>query len=353
MTVSARSGVPTRRGDPVRTSFSVSVPLGREGTPGAMQLDATIAAWVFAPDNLPQGRDVSIWYLAIPGATYRGLAYYDRQVEGYAPEEFSLARFLARNGIGLVVIDTLGTGASELAVNGELITRFVVAEVNSQVLEEMRERLLAGMLVPGLAPVAEEALFLGGVGHSMGAYQLTQLAALLEDRGTPLDATVFVGWLHGAVDYARVGLDADALFAEMVAENGYYRIPRAVMRPVFYGPDPTVPAALIEADERDALLFPKGLLDEAMVPGIVAREAGTISSPVLYVVASHDFCPNAQGDAPVYGLTRLFTAYTQPQAAHCNFESSRTEYWQVVAGWSRMVAIPGHPFSLQPSGNIV
>src|ERR1700736_4615387 len=126
MTVSARPGVSTERGDPVRTSFSVSVPLG-QGTPGAMQLDATIAAWVFAPDSFPEGRAVSIWYLGIPGATYRGLAYYDRQVEGYVPGEFSMARFLARNGVGLVVIDTLGTGASEVDVNGELINRFVTA----------------------------------------------------------------------------------------------------------------------------------------------------------------------------------------------------------------------------------
>lgn len=352
MTVSARPGVSTKRGDPVRTSFSVSVSLG-QGTPGAMQLDATIAAWVFAPDSLPDGGTVSLWYLGIPGASYRGLSYYDRQVEGYAPDEFSMARFLARNGVGLVVIDTLGTGASEVAVPGELIDRFVIAEVNSQVLQQIRDRLLAGMLAPGQAPVAEEALFLGAIGHSMGAFQLTQCCALLEERGTPLDAAIFVGWLHGAIDYARLGLDADAIFAEMVAENGYYRIPRVEMRPAFYGPDPTVPAALIEADERDAVGYPKGLFDEGVIQGIVAREAGTISSPVLYVVAAHDFCPDAQGDAPVYHSTRLFTAYTQPEAAHCNFEPSRREYWQVVLGWSRMVAIAGHPFLLPPSGNIV
>jgi len=72
--------------------------------------------------------------------------------------------------------------------------------------------------------------------------------------------------------------------------------------------------------------FPKGLMDEGLIPGIVAREAGTLSCPVLYVAAAHDLCANAQAEGGVFGCTRLFTAYTQPDAAHCNFEGSRSEF---------------------------
>ena len=333
----------THRGNPVRISFRVTVPLAH-GTPAETALDATIAAWVFAPYNVPGEGAASMWYLAIPGATYRGLSYFDRQVEGYAAEEFSIARFLARHGIGLVVIDTLGTGESEGEVDGGLITRFVTAGANAQVLHHLRERLLAGMLVPGLAPVPEDTLFLGAFGHSMGAFQLAQLAALLEDRGTPLDAAIFAGWSHGPVDYARLRLDADAISTGMVGENGYLTIPFAAMRTIFYGPSPTVPEALIEADERDAVVIPKGLLDEVLIPGIVAREAGSIRCPVLHVLAAHDLGTSAQSEGQTYASTRLFTAYTQPQAAHCNFESSRRAFWQVLADWSRMVAVSGHPF---------
>ena len=331
----------SQQGNPVRTSFPVTVTLA-EGTPVETTLDATIAAWVFTPNQVGAENTSGIWLLGIPGATYRGLAYFDRQVTGYPAQEFSIARYLARQGIGLVVIDTLSTGESGVEVNGELITRFVTAEANAQVLDLMRERLTVGMLAPGLEAVPEDALFLGAYGHSMGAFQLSQLAALLEDRGTPLDAAIFAGWSHGPFDYARLQMDADAIFAGMVATNGYYAVPRALMRPVFYGPNPTVPAALIEEDEWDAIPFPKGLMDEGVVPGIVAREAGTLSCPVLYVAAAHDFCANAQAEGSVFHCTRLFTAYTQSAAAHCNFEESRHEYWCMVAGWLRMVAACRH-----------
>jgi len=326
----------------------VTVTLQR-GTSAEATLEATIEAWVFAPYKVPGPSRAALWYLGIPGATYRGLSYFDRQVDGYDPEEFSIARFLAKQGIGLVVIDTLATGASNVEVSGELITRFVTTEANAQVLEQMCDRLATGLLVPGLDAVPEEDLFLGAYGHSMGAFQLTQLSALLEERGTQLDAAIFAGWSHQDFDFARIQLDMNALFAEMVVDNGYLTIPRRVMRPVFYGPQPSVPAALIEADERDAIAFPKGLLDEGMVPGVVAREAGTLSCPILYVAASHDFCPNAQAEGGVFRSTRLFTAYTQPAAAHCNFEDSRLEYWRTVAGWTWMVAALRHPLALLPA----
>jgi len=338
MTVFASRDTSPRRGAPVRTDFHVVVAL-TQGTQASTTLDATIAAWVFAPLTPPAPGEVAIWFLGIPGATYSGPSYFDRQVPGYAPDTFSIARFLARNGIGLVVIDTLGTGESAVEVDGELITRFVTAEANAQVLAQVRERLTAGMLVPGLDAVPEEALFLGAYGHSMGAFQLTQLAALLEDRDTPLDAAIFAGWSHGPFDYARLGLDESTLFAQMAFEKGYLHTPRAVMRPMFYGS--SVPPELIEADERDTVAFPKGLFDEGLIPGIVAREAGTLSCPVLYVAAAHDLCANAQAEGGVFGCARLFTAYTQPGAAHCNFDSTRREYWQVVVGWSRMVAALG------------
>jgi hypothetical protein len=311
-------------------------------------LEATIAAWVFAPYKAQGDSPLALWYLGIPGASYRGLSYFDRQVEGYDPEEFSIARFLAKEGIGLVVIDTLGTGASKVEVNGELIIRDVTAEANAQVLDQMRARLLAGTLVADLDAVPEEALFLGAYGHSMGAFQLAQLAALLEERGTPLDAAIFAGWSHEAFDFARIQMDVEAVFAETVVDNGYLTFPRRLTRAVFYGPQPSVPPALIEADERDSIPFPKGLMDEGMMPGVVAKQAGLISSPVLYVAAAHDFSPNAQAEGGFFRSTRLFTAYTQPEAAHCNFEASRQEYWRVVAGWSGLVAAHMRPLAQSP-----
>jgi pimeloyl-ACP methyl ester carboxylesterase len=344
---SLRSNVTTQPIDPVRTSFEVVVTLA-QGTPRETTHKASIAGWVFVPQIVAEEGAVSLWYLGIPGATYRGLSYFDCQVEGYPADAFSIARFLASQGIGLVVIDTLGTGESEIEANGELITRFVTAEANAQVLSQIRERLLAGMLVPELDAVPEDALFLGGFGHSMGAFQLTQLALLLQERGAPLDAAIFAGWGHSMPDYARVGIDAKGLIAVLTEQNGYYVIPRPLLRVMFYGPRPSVPAKLIEIDERDATVFPKGLLDEGLIPGIVAQEAGHLQCPVLTVLASYDFFPSAQQQGVFYRSTRLFTAFTQAHAAHCNFEDSRHEYWRAIVGWTRMVAALRNTFHLLP-----
>src|SRR5207237_4088807 len=115
-------------------------------------------------------------------------------------------------------------------------------EANAQVLSQIRERLLAGMLVQELDAVPEDALFLGGFGHSMGAFQLTQLALLLQERGTPLDAAIFAGWGHSMPDYGRVGIDVKGLIAVLTEQNGYYVIPRPLLRVMFYGHQPSVPA---------------------------------------------------------------------------------------------------------------
>ena len=350
-TSSPHSNVSTQPIGPVRTAFEVAISIAQE-TPRAKTLRASIAAWIFPPRNVPAERTVALWYLGIPGATYRGLSYFDRQVSGFAPEEFSIARYMAKQGIGLVVIDTLGTGESKAEADGELITRHVTAEANAQVLYELRKRLTTGTLVAGLDAVAEDALFLGGFGHSMGAFQLTQLAALLENRGAPLDAAIFAGWSHGQWDYERIGMDPAAALAEMAETNGYYAGGRHLMRMFFYGPQPSVPRELIEVDEQDATTFPKGLLLEGLTPGIVAQEAGALRCPILHVLAAHDLGTSAQSEGHIYTSSRLFTAYTQPQAAHCNFESSRHQYWRTIAAWTRMVGALRYPFHPPPSEGV-
>lgn len=58
-----------------------------------------------------------------------------------------------------------------------VITRFVTVETNAQILQQRGARRAAELLVPGLDPYLKMR-FLGAFGHSMGAFQLTQLAAL-------------------------------------------------------------------------------------------------------------------------------------------------------------------------------
>ena len=93
-----------------------------------------IAGWAFPPYNhdLPP----AVWLLAIPGVTYTAASYYDRQVPGHAPHAYSMARHVAAQGIGSILIDNLGTGESYYAESDKL-TPAIFAEVYHKVAQNL------------------------------------------------------------------------------------------------------------------------------------------------------------------------------------------------------------------------
>jgi pimeloyl-ACP methyl ester carboxylesterase len=298
-----------------------------------------IAVWVFPPS--PESISPLFppqWLLCIPGGTYRGLAYFDRQVPGSSPFAYSMARVLAAQGIGSAVIDNLGTGDSPVpaSISGWQLTRHVYADAYRQLVSQMRERLANGTLISGLAPVDERRLFVVGVGHSMGGILATQLQASYE----ACDALCLLGWatLTMSDQEALVDLDANALAAAVTSTGYLPREIRSALHAFFYSP--SVPAALIEADKQEAVLVPAGLL-ECLQPRFLREEAAHIRCPLFLGFASNcDVTAEPQGEVAAYPAARSITLFVQQHAHHCaNFEPTRFDLWDEIASWVRLKAI--------------
>jgi len=312
---------------------------------------AAIAAWAFAPENVSDLLP-PLWLLCIPGGSYRGLAYYDRQVPGSAPAIYSMARTLASHGVGLVVIDNLGTGASRVESDGTRLTRAVFADAYAQLVTQLRERLAHGTLVAGLAPVDEDRLFLAGVGHSLGAALLIQTMA---DHPC-LDAAVLLGW-PVRPDTATPQTVAPCIVAvqqcwrsEREAGYGTLSPARDHLAPFFYGPD--LPRALVEQDVADAVGVPAAWAD-FLRPGAFAEEAARLSYPLFVGFAGVDtLTPHAEVAA--YPSTTSLTLVVQPDAPHCaTFAHGRHALWQEIASFVRAQAtgrwpLPDEAAATQP-----
>lgn len=305
------------------TSTVFEVPLEGSG-------EARIAAWVFAPPYVSEVFP-SPWVLAIPGGSYRGLAYYDRQIPGYVETAFSMARYLALEGIGVVVVDNPGTGASHAPVEGNAITRYVCAEVYRQLAAQMRERLTDGTLLPNMPPVSASNLWLAGMGHSMGGYLLTQV----QGQYAPFEAAILLGWTNIARgDLLNIpATDMQTLFS---TQDGMVYF-RSIMRPFFYSS--CVPQALIDIDEADATVIPAGLVD-VVHTGIVADMAAQIRTPVYLGFGEVDMSSAPCAEPAAYPLASSISLFVLPEASHCaNFSVNRFTLWEDIAVWCQLRAM--------------
>lgn len=301
--------------------------------------DVAIAVWVVPPLNVSELLP-TMWILCFPGATYRGLAYYDRQVPGYTDWTWSMARFLAQQGIGSVILDNVGTGESRVALPGERITCQFVADVYRQVVAQVRERLLTGTLFPGSGPASR--LWLAGVGHSLGGFLLVQTQSQCE---ACFDGLAVLGWgYHPANSLPDTGVEPEALIHGWVqrAQNGYVLDVRSLLRPFLYSSE--VPEVLIRADEDDATVVPLGLLMDVMQPGGRSEQsqspAGRIHCPVYLGYGETDVVPNPRIEPAAFSAAVSITLFIQEGAAHCtNFAEGRFTLWHDLAGWCRLRAV--------------
>jgi pimeloyl-ACP methyl ester carboxylesterase len=317
----------TAQGEPLACHVPIPLPVPL--------CEAHIAAWVFPPRNMSE-RLPSMWLVCLPGSTYTGLGYFDRQVPGYMPFAYSMARWIAGQGIGCIVIDHLGTGASRLEVDGTTLTRTVLVDAYRHLIELLRHRLIIGTLADGIAPIADERLLLVGVGHSLGGLLLTQL----QGKYASFDALAVLGYAHlnETVEIAGADLQAGKVLAEEVARthDGYLtpREARQSLQAFFYAPD--VPQALREADAADATVFPMGLVD-TMLPGIVAAQAARITCPIfLSFGEACDFTMTPRRECEAYPKASSITLLLVSGGAHCtNFAAARFALWQQLAMWCR------------------
>lgn len=326
----------------------VMVPLN--GEDGAIR----IAVWA-APPLYPSEVLPPMWLLCFPGATYRGLAYYDRQVAGATQWTWSMVRFLAQQGIGSLIVDTIGTGESCGVLSGEQITRQVAVNAYDHLVKELRDRLTSGTLVEGLAAVDSQRLWLAGVGHSLGGFLLVQTQSQWES----FDALAVLGWgYHPANPLPDTGVESEALVHGWMqrAHNGFVSDLRLLLHPFLYSPD--VPEELREADEADATVMPLGLLMSVMQQEGWREQASRISCPVYLGFAQTDVVNNPRIEPAAYSAATSITLFIQEGAAHCaNFAQSRFTLWSDLAGWCRLRAVQdkgsgAFPFVITSSRNI-
>lgn len=304
-----------------------------------------IAAWVFPPENVSP-LFPSQWLLCIPGLTYRGLAYFDRQVAGHPSLTYSMARWLALQGIGSIVIDNLGTGESDVpaSISGLSLNRRVYLDAYKQLVIRIRERLICGTLLEGLAPADPNRLFLVGVGHGIGGL----LATALQAGSDVCDALCLLGWSPLTIPQLPADLDTQTL-ATTLTPSGYLppeRL-RSALRPFLYSP--TVSEALMKADEQDATVVPAGLL-KSWLSGERREEAARLTCPLLLGFAMVDMTQTPHGEAAAYPSACSMTLFVQLHAHHCaNFARTRFELWDEVAAWVRLRSVQATSDAL-PSG---
>jgi pimeloyl-ACP methyl ester carboxylesterase len=113
----------------------------------------------------------------------------------------------------------------------------------------------------------------------------------------------------------------------------------------------TRPAIIVESDIaslpfRQGEDLPKWGIDAApqpcavdmMVPGVVAREAASITCPILIAQGVRDLVPDPRSEPSAYTSATDITVLVQPRMAHMhNFAPTRREFWRRIHDWGSSV----------------
>jgi hypothetical protein len=305
------------RRTPVRRDFEVDV----AGIPGA-----SIAARCFAPEPALAARlPTPLWVFAIPGSG-ADWHYFDLEFPGREDEGYSWAAYLGARGIGLVAIDNLGIGDSVFPADGSLLTLEVLAEATHHATQQVRAGLLAGTLVPGVAPI--DGLYLCGAGHSGGG----GMSIVQQGTFRSFDALSVFGMpaddmeIHGGHDGVRseFGINDRGLL---------YRVPSERFSPAARarGYLDDVPEDVVYA--RDPLPFPQSF-PSVMKRGTLLPYAQQITCPVFVGMGEVDYVGSPFEEPSRYARAEDVTVYVQPGSAHWHFVSSRRhEFWVAHHNW--------------------
>ncbi|BCF89067.1 hypothetical protein PPGU16_21340 [Paraburkholderia largidicola] len=301
--------------------------------------DVAIAATVVAPPNTA---DCTTVVFAFPGGGY-SRHYYDIQhplLDGETQAEWH-----ARRGVIFLALDPYGGGDSTALEPDRCGLAATIKAVHGVVTEAI-ERIRAGTLVPGLAPVAVVRSV--GIGHSLGGMQLIAQQA----EYATFDAVAVLGFsaIHTVVPTPN-GMIAPHSSSEddskSLAEawSGPFVDELANLRFAYHWED--VPPALVQEDmsvgfpvRRPSALplwttrtfppFAKICLQE----GIVAREAAEIKVPVFLSAGERDVLRDLRQEPVAYRKCVDITLFEIPECAHMhNFSPKRALAWSRLQTW--------------------
>lgn len=294
--------------------FTLSLPIKTVTDFGEpIQITATLALPdVFAEDGFEL-------LVCLHGGTYSRW-YWDAQIDG-CPDYSFVDHFVAR-GKAVLTLDALGMGESSRPSCEAFLTSSVAAQVHHDALAAVLDRLKSGDLGP--APVGRMRR-ITGIGHSMGG----MLTIVQQAIFASFDQVAILGFTNIGLAMAD---DVRANLSAHVADPGYSLPDRITMRHYFHAPD--VPEAVIAVGDAQASPTPNSYGRLAIVPGGVAKEAGTITAPVYLHFADIDVSPAPHAEPACYPGSRHVTLTTLPDAAHChNFASTRVASWQMLDRW--------------------
>jgi alpha-beta hydrolase superfamily lysophospholipase len=278
-----------------------------------------------------------------PGGSY-ARAYWDMHIPGHSG--YSFADHMTAQGYVVLAADPLGVGASGKPADGDRVDSETVGTASASFISQVRGLLAEGAPALGGVPVSEIPVL--GVGHSLGAH----LVAVTQARHRSYDAVALLGFTHGqkdvavsAVGGAEADRDADdralrraaieqarAFFGE-TWDDVYGFAPREPNHAWLHRPD--VPAAVIAADDAQAVRWPRQCYVDALLAGYSARFAAEIDCDVFLGFGDHDVPPVPHADVAFYPRSRDVTLYVLPNAAHChNLAGTRTRLWNRLSRWA-------------------
>jgi len=237
-------------------------------------------------------------------------------------EEYSYARFMARQEYAVLALDLPGYGESARP-NGDFLNLAESVSALHQVMVQLRAR-------------AERNTFetLVYVGHSNGALISTYAQALHRDA----QAVVLTGWLN-TLHTLPVGQD---VVAPLLAQGPYVTLPSELRTGLFYDV-PHANPAVIAHDNAVADTTPRGQLIDLLTllanPEPIPAEDITV--PVMVQLGEFDaLAPAAFAQQEARAYPRSPSVYVDaiPNIGHAfNGHANRLRSWAVIAFWLRLV----------------
>ncbi len=281
-------------------------------------------AHVAAELLLPEGRAPELVFVCVPGGGMNR-RYFDLPTpEGEA--EVSFARAMAARGHAVALIDPLGAGESTSPEDAYLIHPDRVADAIGIATDHILKGIREGSFDPR-CPAAPDVRSIGAA-HSLGALiTVVQQATSAQHHGLALMGFHIAGVEEHLTEEDRA-LDLDYARANLV-EVARKRFPVA-----FHDlqPQPSK-RAVSAASAIERIMMTPSLM--AMLPNIIAKDAASITVPVLIALGDSDLHGDPYRTPQAYSSSPEVTLLVLPDTKHNHFVyPSRTHLFERVARWA-------------------
>lgn len=289
----------------------------------------SLAVTVHLPGDADGGERPPL-VVCLPGGGYNR-HYFNLQKPGYSEVLHHMDR-----GVLVVAIDHLRVGESDIP-ELQAASLEIAAEANHAVLKILLERLGAGTLCDGVAPLQPSAII--GEGQSMGGH----IALLMQANHRSFDGLAMLGSsaVCTRLPAKTVGEEICLLGKDNPSE-GLAALRTFDKRFAFHWED--VPEAFAGADGEASpsaywLSATTPNAGGGLVPGNFSSEAATLTVPVLIGMGERDVCQDPLREAAAYMSSRDVSYFVVPRMAHMhNFAGTRAMMWKRLSAFIAQVA---------------